>query len=81
MEEVNVEAAEAKEEDGVCLPLTEEVKEDCCCIGIMAVIMEAELGEGISEATGVASESVTSGLSTSLLFDARELRLLKQPML
>ena len=80
MEEVNVEAAEAKEEDGVCLPLTEEVKEDCC-IGIMAVIMEAELGEGISEATGVASESVTSGLSTSLLFDARELRLLKQPML
>ena len=64
------------------MPLTEEVKEDCCCcIGIMAVIMEAELGEGISEATGVASESVTSGLSTSLLFDARELRLLKQPML
>ena len=47
----------------------------------MAVIMEAELGEGISEATGVASESVTSGLSTSLLFDARELGLLKQPML
>ena len=74
-----MEAAEAKE-DGVCLPLT-EVKEGVAAEGMMAVIMEAELGEGISEATGVASESVTSGLSTSLLFDARELRLLKQPML
>ena len=73
-----MEAAEAKE-DGVCLPLT-EVKEGVAAEGIMAVIMEAELGEGISEATGVASESVP-GLSTSLLLDARELRLLKQPML
>lgn len=73
-----MEAAEAKE-DGVCLPLT-EVKEGVAAEGMMAVIMEAELGEGISEATGVASESVP-GLSTSLLFDARELRLLKQPML
>ena len=63
----------------MCLPLAAEMTEEGVAGGMMAVIMEAEDGEAISEATGVASESEV-GLSTSLLFDARELRL-KQPML